>query len=304
MERFKNILVVLNDVIGDDDTLTLAANLARKNNAYLTVLEVVQDSTLSSSFLDERKKRLDRLTESIRVSGVKVETTLLKGTLFLEVIHQVLRRKHDLVLMVTDGGRGYRKLFFGSDTLHLLRKCPCPVWVTKQEPQSSYDHILAAIGPLSEDDKENSLNTSIMDLATSIARQNEGILHVVHSWEVTGDDSLTLRSEITAEIENNILTKHKATFQNSLDHFLGHYDLSEIAHEIHLKRGAPEFLVPEVQDTSDINLIVMGAIKKSVFPGYFVGNSAESILEQVNCSVLAVKPEGFVSPVVLEERFY
>ena len=54
MERFKNILVVLNDVIGDDDTLTLAANLARKNNAYLTVLEVVQDSTLSSSFLDER----------------------------------------------------------------------------------------------------------------------------------------------------------------------------------------------------------------------------------------------------------
>jgi len=27
MERFKNILVVLNDVIGDDDTLTLAANL-------------------------------------------------------------------------------------------------------------------------------------------------------------------------------------------------------------------------------------------------------------------------------------
>ena len=204
--------------------------------------------------------------------------------------------------MVTDGGRGYRKLFFGSDTLHLLRKCPCPVWVTKQEPQSSYDHILAAIGPLSEDDKENSLNTSIMDLATSIARQNEGILHVVHSWEVTGDDSLTLRSEITAEIENNILTKHKATFQNSLDHFLGHYDLSEIAHEIHLKRGAPEFLVPEVQDTSDINLIVMGAIKKSVFPGYFVGNSAESILEQVNCSVLAVKPEGFVSPVVLKKN--
>ena len=155
MERFKNILVVLNDVVGDDDTLTLAANLAGKNDARLTVVENVQDCSLSSSFIDERKKRLCRLTESIRVAGVRIETAILKGTLFLEVIHQVLRGKHDLVLMVTDGGRGYRKLFFGSDTLHLLRKCPCPVWITKQEPQNNYDHILAAIGPLSEDDKDN-----------------------------------------------------------------------------------------------------------------------------------------------------
>ena len=55
MERFKNILVVLNDVVGDDDTLTLAANLAGKNDARLTVVENVQDcSCLLVSLTSEK----------------------------------------------------------------------------------------------------------------------------------------------------------------------------------------------------------------------------------------------------------
>jgi nucleotide-binding universal stress UspA family protein len=31
-----------------------------------------------------------------------------------------------------------------------------------------------------------------------------------------------------------------------------------------------------------------------------MGNTAEMILTQIDCSVLAIKPEGFVSPVTLE----
>ena len=32
-----------------------------------------------------------------------------------------------------------------------------------------------------------------------------------------------------------------------------------------------------------------------------IGNTAEAILNQIDCSVLAVKPEGFETPVALEE---
>lgn len=34
--------------------------------------------------------------------------------------------------------------------------------------------------------------------------------------------------------------------------------------------------------------------------GFFIGNTAETVLAQVDCSVLSVKPEGFVTPVTLE----
>ena len=43
----------------------------------------------------------------------------------------------------------------------------------------------------------------------------------------------------------------------------------------------------------------MGTTARSEQEGVLVGDSAESILGQVECSVLAVKPAGFKSPIRL-----
>ena len=47
------------------------------------------------------------------------------------------------------------------------------------------------------------------------------------------------------------------------------------------------------------DLVVMGTVARTGISGLLIGNTAEAILEQVQCSVLAVKPHGFVSPVRL-----
>ena len=44
----------------------------------------------------------------------------------------------------------------------------------------------------------------------------------------------------------------------------------------------------------------MGTVAGTGISGLLMGNTAEMILTQIDCSVLAVKPEGFVSPVSLE----
>jgi hypothetical protein len=41
----------------------------------------------------------------------------------------------------------------------------------------------------------------------------------------------------------------------------------------------------------------MGTLARTGIAGLFIGNTAEAVLHQVNCSVLTVKPEGFVTPV-------
>jgi len=43
----------------------------------------------------------------------------------------------------------------------------------------------------------------------------------------------------------------------------------------------------------------MGTVGRTGIPGLIMGNTAESILNNIGCSVLAVKPPGFVSPVTL-----
>lgn len=45
----------------------------------------------------------------------------------------------------------------------------------------------------------------------------------------------------------------------------------------------------------------MGTVARTSLPGFFMGNTAEDVLSQLDCSVLAVKPPGFVTPVTLVE---
>jgi len=300
VKRFKNILVVFNDVVGNDDTLAQASALARRNNAHLTVVEVLANAPLPSTAIAEREKQLRRLTASFRQEGVTLDTAVLAGTPFLEIIRRVLQEKHDLVMMAAEGEEGYRNLFFGSTTLHLMRKCPCPVWVTKPGTTNNYARIMAAIAPDSDDDGEGELNVKIMDLATSLAHLNKSELFIAQAWEVMGKDSDTLHSETTSEIRSRIYHKHELQHREPLERLLERYELNDLDHRIHLVRGPPDFILPQLADTINSDLIVMGTICRTGVPGFFIGNTAESILRQVRCAVLTVKPEGFVTPVTLE----
>jgi universal stress protein E len=47
-------------------------------------------------------------------------------------------------------------------------------------------------------------------------------------------------------------------------------------------------------------LLVMGTIARTGITGVFVGNTAERLLPQIPCSVLAIKPAGFKSPITPE----
>jgi len=42
---------------------------------------------------------------------------------------------------------------------------------------------------------------------------------------------------------------------------------------------------------------VMGTVGRVGLPGLLIGNTAETILGRVGCAVLAIKPEGFQTPV-------
>jgi nucleotide-binding universal stress UspA family protein len=301
MKRFKNILLVSSNGVGDDDTLTQAVALAKRNDAQLTMVEVIEDATLPAQETSERHKRLSRMIASIENEGVKISTDILEGTAFLEIIRQVLRRGHDLVIIPAEGDVGFKHLFFGSTTMHLMRKCPCPVWVTKPRAHNDYERILVAVDPSPDAAEVDGLNTEILDLATSLTRLNDSELHIVHAWDITGKDLDTLRSEITEEIRDRVLRKNELMHRKPLDRLLGRYALDNVRHQVHLVRGDPGFELPKMAEEKQIDLIVMGSVVRTGIPGFIIGNTAEFVLRQMNCAVLTVKPAGFVTPVVLEE---
>jgi nucleotide-binding universal stress UspA family protein len=44
----------------------------------------------------------------------------------------------------------------------------------------------------------------------------------------------------------------------------------------------------------------MGTVSRTGVAGLLIGNTAEKLLQKVNCSVLAVKPDDFSTPVGLD----
>ena len=52
---------------------------------------------------------------------------------------------HDLVIMTAEGKDGFRERLFGSTSMHLMRECPCPVWVMKPTRRKRIERILAAV---------------------------------------------------------------------------------------------------------------------------------------------------------------
>ena len=64
-----------------------------------------------------------------------------------------------------------------------------------------------------------------------------------------------------------------------------------------LVHGEARERIPELARELRADLLVMGTVCRTGVPGFFIGNKAENVLPHVDCSVLAVKPKGFVTPV-------
>ena len=68
----------------------------------------------------------------------------------------------------------------------------------------------------------------------------------------------------------------------------------------HLVNGWARKEIPALIRELRADLVVMGTVARTGISGLLMGNTAEMILTQIDCSVLAAKPRGFVSPVTLE----
>ena len=316
MQRFKNVLVVCDDPDSDEALMQRAALIAQNNDASLCLVSTLsaEEGDLSrrisglsgareqdgeSELLTFRRSQLQVAADDLRRQGIQVTTAVLQGIPFIEIIKQVYRGGHDLLLKTASGRvDGYHRLFASVD-LHLMRKCPCPVWIMQPGKRFAYDRILAAIDPDPDDPERHAISRLIMDLSTSLKRIDEGELHVLHAWRMVGEDDMRASAFTKipkATIDKLSAEEHKKS-KDKLDRLLSSYDDRVSSSEVHLIKGEASEVVSAFAHEQDVDVIVMGTIGRSGVQGFFIGNTAETVLGEVACSVLAVKPPGFVSPV-------
>jgi universal stress protein E len=308
MKRFKNILFLADRDEGITAALDRAAAIAETNGARLTVMDVVTEISLAdyirraynvdlnAQLRAQRLQSLESLTQPYTDRGAPVYTTVTTGIPFIEVVRAVKRNAHDLVMKVAEHDTGLAESLLGSTDMHLMRKCPCPVWIDRAGDERAYHRILAAVDPF--DDASGNLQRLILDLATSLADREHATLDVVHAWEMPGESMLASgRGRIPRSELDLLLGATETSHREALEALLSPYGMSTGSSNVHLLKGRPARIISGYARDRESDLIVMGTLGRTGIAGMFIGNTAEDVLRETQTAVLAAKPDGFVSPI-------
>ena len=309
MQRFREILVLAPAEPDTPEVIARAAELAARNQARLTIFDVVPALGSRRSYADYGGTSIDlqqllvdaRLREleeaASRVLTVDTRVAVGVGVRFVSVVERVLEFGHDLVITAPDQAKGTRGLSGATTTLHLLRKCPVPVWVNDPRTWGNPD-VVVAVGPFREDGEIGDLNQMLVELGTSLARMQGGEVHLVHAWRLDGESLLrTGRARLRPEVVDDLVDDERIAAEKAFAHLLDNVDADGLTVHSHLRRGDPATVVGNVVEEAQPGVIVMGTLARTGLPGLIIGNTAERMLGGVEGSVLAVKPPGFVSPV-------
>ncbi len=326
MQRFKNILYVATPESVSEAALERAITLANLNQAHLTVVEVIDkipsNIKLPDGVPSAEEFQAKRVMEHQQIleeriapwsSNIEMQVKVLVGIPFLEIIREVLRNGRDLVIKEAENS-GLLDRVFGSEDMHLLRKCPCPVWLVKPKSPRAYLRILAAVDadgfyPPEELNTRQQLNLQILEMASSLALVESAALHVVHTWEAIDEGVMRHafvnlpEEKIVAYIEEE-RQQHRHSLNVLMNETVNKLDQNTLKHikpQTHLIKGHPRKHIPELAGEIKADLIVMGTVARTGISGFFMGNTAETILNQIDCSVLALKPPGFETPVTFED---
>jgi nucleotide-binding universal stress UspA family protein len=150
-----------------------------------------------------------------------------------------------------------------------------------------------------ENPESGSLSSRIMEIGASLARMEESEFHVVHAWELFGERTLTGRGGLSRDDVERLAGKVRAEHLDRIAWLVNKYALEISPERIHFLKGDAASIILQVAKREKIELIVIGTVGRTGLTGFLIGNTAETVLQQVDSSVLAVKPEGFVSPVKL-----
>ena len=310
MKRFENILFATQGLPGHSDALGQAIRIASNDHVKVSGLIACPDfpshlvqyqQGYEKSLYDSLLERVEALRLEYEVSKEQVPFPLaVKSSAqpAVCIIKEAITHKNDLVIKeaepIDEGAEGFKAL-----DMTLLRKCPCAVWLHRpiNKPRDKR-RIAVAIDPMKTSDEQHAMSLRLLELSRSIADTCDSRLHIISCWEYYLENYLVdnawfqVDEAQLADEVSHAKVKHEQALQSLIKE-------SGISGEmvIHLLHGKPDEQIPNSVDELEIDVLVMGTLARTGISGFVIGNTAENILQSISCSLVAMKPEGFVSPI-------
>lgn len=177
MAMYQNMLVVIDPNQDDQPALRRAVYLHQriggKIKAFLpiydfsyemtTLLSPDERTAMRQGVISQRTAWIREQAKYYLEAGVPIEIKVVwHNRPFEAIIQEVIAGSHDLVLKMAHQHDRLEAVIFTPTDWHLLRKCPSPVWMVKDQPWPEGGKALVAVNLASEEPYHNALNEKLV----------------------------------------------------------------------------------------------------------------------------------------------
>jgi len=309
-KSWKSILVAIaNPHQREQAALAKAAAIAARSGARLTLFNAFMvpppPSTASGASSAEivrtaaveREQRLEKLSRPLRARGIKVTHKVVWDFPAQEaIVRQVLSAKPDLVIAESSRHSRLARIVLANTDWELIRNCPCPVWFVKSQVLPKTPNVLVAVDPRHTHAKPTQLDDRLLAAARLVTEQLGGQVSIGHAFD---PPLLSAPAMIIEPIRLPISPVRARQFEQHTKKMV--QGLAK-KHGVSTSRqfvapGDAAHVLPELAEDLNTHLLVMGAVSRSRLRAPFIGNTAEKVIDHVDCDVLIVKPKGFKTAV-------
>ena len=313
MANYQNMLVVIDPGQDDQPALRRAVYLHQriggKIKAFLpiydfsyemtTLLSPDERTAMRQGVISQRTAWIREQAQHYIESGIPIDIKVVwHNRPFEAIIQEVKTSKHDLVLKMTHQHDKLESVIFTPTDWHLLRKCPCPVWMVKDQPWPEGGKAVVAVNLASEEPHHDELNQKLIRETTRLAEMvNHTEVHLVGAYPVTPINIAIELPDFDPSVYNDAIRGQHLVAMKALRQKFS------IGEEFtHVAKGLPEEVIPDIASHLDAGIVVLGTIGRTGLSAAFLGNTAEQVIDHLRCDLLAIKPDDFKSPIDLDDE--
>lgn len=303
MDSIKHILAVIDPTKEHQYSLDRAVSLAKKTGASITAFLSIYDFSYEMTTMLSKDER-----EAMRDAVINDRNAWIHDLLqdydhpigcqvvwhnrpFESIINAVIEDGFDLVVKGTHQHDTLKSVIFTPTDWHLIRKCPAPVLLVKEKDWPEDGHILAAVNAVSDDDLHLELNHRIVKDAQFICQLAGAKLHLVNAYPAT---PVNIAIEIPEFNPSQYTEAVKRHHENSTYELAEKFGLTK--DDCLVKEGLPEDVIPNAAKMHNTELVVIGSVGRTGLSAALIGNTAEHVIDNLDCDVLALKPDDYTSP--------
>ena len=306
MNHYESILAVF-DVSSDQQPAFSRALALQKKDTKITVFLCIYDfsydmtSMLKENERDAMKKAITKqktkwIKEIIKKQNVDLENIEINvdwhKRSYEAIIKEVLAKNYDLVIKATSEHDKLKSVIFTPTDWHLIRKCPAPLLLVKSHSLDLGGNFLGAVNLSSESKAHLSLNSKLSLEGKKLANLLKGNLHFVNAYPRTPMNiAIEIPNFDPQSYNESIKSYHKIEMKKHCKKF------NVPDENTHVLEGIPEDIIPKLAKDLKTEVVILGSIGRSGISAALIGNTAEHIIDRLDCDLLAIKPDDFVCPI-------